>query len=362
MAITYHSGRRIQATSTDFGDNGAGIPAVSGGWKEVARHTLGSNTNPILASSIPDKKYYMVLYHTKHSSGSWNQPRIRFGNGSTDAGGNYAHRYSFDFGSDTATATNTYFLGWAADNDPNQPLFGMFYATNISNKEKLVIHNATDIDASGTTDAPRAFEQVAKWTNTSNVIDRIELNSASGSSNFTSGDEIVVLGWDPDDTHTTNFWEQLGTATANGSSNTLSTSITSKKYLWIQGYTENTSGSVCPRVGNSSLDSGSNYATRLSSNGGSQDVSTGATEITGLTSTTPIFWNMFIKNISGDEKLIILHAVRQNTAGSSNAPNRVEIKSKWVNTSNQIDTIGFVSTTGGSTINSNSFITVWGSN
>ena len=359
--VEWLAGNRIKGTSTERTTT-SGFNPVAGGWKEVARHTLGSNANPILASSIPDKKYYMVLYHTKHSSGSWNQPRIRFGNGSTDAGSNYAQRYAFDYSSDTPTAPNTYFLGWAGSgNNPNQPLFGMFYVANKSDKEKLVIHHATDNDATGTADAPRSVEQVAKWTNTSNVLDRIELNSASGSSNFTSGDEVVVLGWDPDDTHTTNFWEQLGTATASGSSNTLSTSITSKKYLWIQGYTENTSGSVCPRVGYSSL-SNSDYATRLSSNGGSQDVSTGATEITGLTSTTPIFWNMFIKNISGDEKLIIWNVARQNTAGAGNEPNRVEGRSKWVNTSNQIDTIGFVSTTGGSTINSNSFITVWGSN
>ncbi len=73
---------------------------------------------------------------------------------------------------------------------------------------------------------------------------------------------------------------------------------------------------------------------------------------------------MFIKNISGDEKLIIWNVARQNTAGSSNAVNRVEGRSKWAPStlSNQIDTIGFVSTTGGSTINSNSSITVWGSN
>jgi hypothetical protein len=79
----YQDSKRIVGTNADK----IGTPATQGGWKEVARHTLGSNANPILASSIPDKRYYMVLYHTKHSSGSWNQPRIRFGNGSTDAGG-----------------------------------------------------------------------------------------------------------------------------------------------------------------------------------------------------------------------------------------------------------------------------------
>ena len=38
MTVTYHSGRRIQGTQADFD----GTPAVSGGWKEVGRTTLGS--------------------------------------------------------------------------------------------------------------------------------------------------------------------------------------------------------------------------------------------------------------------------------------------------------------------------------
>jgi hypothetical protein len=41
----------------------------------------------------------------------------------------------------------------------------MFYVANKSDKEKLVIHNSIDIDASGTADAPRSTEQVAKWIN-----------------------------------------------------------------------------------------------------------------------------------------------------------------------------------------------------
>jgi hypothetical protein len=52
MAIKYLSGERIQATSTDF----AGTPAISGGWKEVGRTTLGSAGDTIDVSSIPDKR------------------------------------------------------------------------------------------------------------------------------------------------------------------------------------------------------------------------------------------------------------------------------------------------------------------
>jgi hypothetical protein len=340
------------------------IPAllpVVGGWKEVARHTLGSNANPILASSIPDKRYYMVLYHTKHSSGSWNQPRVRFGNGSTDAGSNYTQRYVFDYASsDTTTAPNTYFLGWAGSgNNPNQPLFGMFHVANKSDKEKLVIHHATDNDATGNSDAPRSVEQVAKWTNISNVIDRIELNSASGSSNFTSGDEIVVLGWDPDDNHTDNFWEELANVNlASAGDNISSGTFTAKKYLWVQCFMEQTNNTI---TGNITFngDTGGNYCRRRSNNGGSQSVGLGenSIDVRGGESKNR-FENMFIKNIAGDEKLVIGHHV-VTTAGDDQTPDRTEYKAKWTNTSNQITSINFNNIDSGD-YGTKSFIRVWG--
>ena len=49
MAITYHAGRRIQGTSTD-------ATAVLGGWKELARTTLGSNSVDIDGYYFPDMK------------------------------------------------------------------------------------------------------------------------------------------------------------------------------------------------------------------------------------------------------------------------------------------------------------------
>jgi len=66
MTISYHSGGRLQATSTDY-NSGAGIPAVSGGWKELARTTLGSAGDTISVASLADKRYYMVLVDKQNS-------------------------------------------------------------------------------------------------------------------------------------------------------------------------------------------------------------------------------------------------------------------------------------------------------
>ena len=81
MTVTYHSGRRIQGTQADFD----GTPAVSGGWKELGRHTLGSNTAPITVSTLPDKQYYMVLRSWSGNTGLYE----RFNN---DSGNNYSSR------------------------------------------------------------------------------------------------------------------------------------------------------------------------------------------------------------------------------------------------------------------------------
>ena len=67
---------------------------------------------------------------------------------------------------------------------------------------------------------------------------------------------------------------------------------------------------------------------------------------------------MFIINKSDQEKLIISHGARQNTAGSGNAPNRWEEVFKWANTSAQINRVGYVAHNG--TLDSSCQIKVWG--
>jgi hypothetical protein len=50
---------------------------------------------------------------------------------------------------------------------------------------------------------------VGKWANTSNPIDDSLNFKRSIKWRFCTGSEVVVLGWDPADTHTSNFWEEL---------------------------------------------------------------------------------------------------------------------------------------------------------
>jgi hypothetical protein len=354
MAITYHAGRRIQATSTDFGDNGAGIPAVSGGWKEVGRTTLGSAGDTISVSSLADKRYYMFLNDLTATGGTI-AATLRLNN---DSGTNYARRRSINGGSDNAYPNDT--IMTLNGNTDTNPRFDVGYLANLSSKEKLNITHGVYQNSSGAGTAPTRTEIVNKWENTSDAINRVDVIN-TGAGDFNTNSEVVVLGWDPDDTHTDNFWEELASGTGSGSS--INTGIfTTKKYLHVQIYSAGAASSTT--IGTQfNSDTGTNYAERRSSNGGSDASGGGGSvfSVDGNNGTVPMFYNLFIINNASNEKLCIGHSVTQNTAGSGTAPTRSETVAKWANTSSQITSIQWKPNSS-TTLNSGFLYKVWGSN
>ena len=110
-------------------------------------------------------------------------------------------------------------------------------------------------------------------------------------------------------------------------------------------------------------DSGSNYASRRSGDGGSDSTFTSQTQ-TKLNATGDglnTYLKLDITNIADKEKLIISEMVAVDATGSSNAPRRSESVSKWVNTSAQITSIQVINHYGGgATFAAGSYITVFG--
>jgi hypothetical protein len=350
MAITYHAGRRIQGTSTDFGTAGAGIPAVAGGWVELGRTTLGGTSNGISVASLPDKRYYKVLWNlitTTSTNSDW-----RLNN---DSGANYAIRESVNGVADGAYGSLTEIPSLST---VSYSQFGMTYISNLPSKEKLSIQHVVGQNTAGAGNAPTRMEEVGKWANTSDSINRFDMND-SGTGNYDTGSEVVVLGWDDSDTHSTNFWEELASVSGDGTGGFSSGTLTAKKYLWVQAWCEpSTSGFIQLRFNS---DSGSNYARRQNNNGLTDAAVVNQDSIIiGGTESTPQFFNVFIINNSANEKLVISHTVTQMTAGAANAPERRETVGKWANTSSQITDIEILPNTGN--LSTSSIMKIWGSN
>jgi hypothetical protein len=135
----------------------------------------------------------------------------------------------------------------------------------------------------------------------------------------------------------TPFWQELARTTLTGAGDTISvTNIPARKYLHIIVSALATGGTigVSLRFNN---DSGTNYARRISDEGGAD--ATGVSQ-TGLNIGTTGAWNKLsvtdVINIATSEKLVISHETGVSTAGAGNAPRRQELTGKWANTTDQI--------------------------
>ena len=366
--VEWLAGNRIRGTSTERTTTTGFNPVVGveGGWKELDRTTLGSSANIIDVSSLADKRYYMVLYDLQRSGSNNMQFNSLVGNTTIDGTANYAQRKSIDGGADDTTGevslskvSNT-----AVDTNLHN-VFSVGYIANKSDKEKLFITHVVDSNIDTASNVPKRAEIVSKWSDISNPIDIIRADTAAGGRAFGADSEVVVLGWDPADTHSSNFWEELASVTTTGALSTVDSGVfTSKKYLWCQIMTVGRSGVATNsrlRVGNTTIDVNNNYSSRRSADGGTDTPVTGVSYAADIaTNTGNQFTNLFIINNSANEKLIMGHSVDQNTATAGYVPRRTEFVGKHVTTGSQLDIIGMYS--GGSdTFDAGAVIKVWGS-
>lgn len=333
----------------------AAVGAV-GGWVELARTTLGSAGDSISVASLADKQYYMVL-HDVTNSGVISALKMRINGISTTT---YAFRESSNGGADGVNTTVNSVGGYAFGTGTIEH-FSVDYWANLSAQEKLMTSNSVFAVATGSGSIPNRHEMAAKNSLTTNPINEFDfINNGAGS--FATGSEMVVLGWDPSDTHTNNFWEELDSTDFSGSASTFTSgTFTAKKYLWVQCYIEGTS-SLRPFSVQFNSDTGANYAIRRSHNGAGDAgfANTSSIDGQGGSSVTNLFWNMFIINNSANEKLCNIHSVSVVTQGAGTPPLRDEIVGKWDNTSSQITTITVRSGDSGNITTGK--LRVWGSN
>ena len=103
------------------------------------------------------------------------------------------------------------------------------------------------------------------------------------------------------------------------------------------------------RVGNGSVDSGSNYTNRMSQDGGADGTYASESYIFGTYAGGSPYDNdkfqiVYGVNIGTEEKLFILFGIDFNATGSSSVPSRQQVVAKWTNTSDQYDNVQEFST------------------
>lgn len=130
-------------------------------------------------------------------------------------------------------------------------------------------------------------------------------------------------------------WSKLGSTTLTTSGDSIVVdSMTEKKFVFFMTHcieSGNTGG--LQRLNN---DSGSNYASRFSDNGGTDSAFTTQSYLYSDWNPTvarDIFMIGYIINIATEEKLLITQTVKEQTSGAGTAPFRQEHVGKWSNTS-----------------------------
>jgi len=179
-------------------------------------------------------------------------------------------------------------------------------------------------------------ETAAKWANTSDTLQKIDIKNGEADS-YDSTSEAVVLSFDEADTHTDNFWEQLANVTAGGSSTNLSSgTITAKKFLRFMAFLEPASTSVSNMTFNNDT---TTYSYRENTDG-TEGTSASDSHIELFTTlATPMFVDGYIINLSAQEKICIGHTISQGTAGAGTAPLSREFVGKYDSTSAQVTEI-----------------------
>ena len=144
-------------------------------------------------------------------------------------------------------------------------------------------------------------------------------------------------------------WNKLDTKTLTGTADEIVTDIIEvKKCLQIISNTIQ-SGNIDynHRFGNTTIDSGNNYARRQTVNGAIATSAPRSSIDASADSISPQIMVSNVINLSSNEKLVQDLFVNAGSLGAGNPPNVSITYGKWTNTSNQIDILNVYNTQAG---------------
>lgn len=142
------------------------------------------------------------------------------------------------------------------------------------------------------------------------------------------------------------WWEEIGRTTLASAGDTISVqNLPAFKYLKVYVFIIN-SGSVSEAL-RFNNDSGNNYSTRSSTNGGADSTVTSSAQVLYIGgSSYSRMATIDIINTVAQEKSLQLFQNRADTAGAATAPSRIELVAKWANTAAQINRIDILNNVG----------------
>lgn len=157
-------------------------------WQELGRGTLASNGDTFTLTGITPKKYMRFYIHLLNS-GQINT-QYRFNNDTTNS---YSEHFLTNFAGGTdITSQSVLNLETGAN---TAQVFATIDVTNIETSEKMIFMNATTPVSTGAATAPDGSFAYAKWANTTQQINRIDIINI-GTGDIAAGSQIVVLGHD----------------------------------------------------------------------------------------------------------------------------------------------------------------------
>ena len=135
-------------------------------------------------------------------------------------------------------------------------------------------------------------------------------------------------------------WAKLGSDTLSGTADQVALDISTTEKFIQYFYHLIESTEIFQHIELNS-DTGTNYARRYSSNGGTDVTQTSQSDMQWTQYFRDQFEIGYITSIDTEEKLIIAFNVGANTAGAANVPTRMEIAAKHDQTTNPVNRIEF---------------------
>jgi hypothetical protein len=331
--------------------SGGGAAGI-GMFEEITRVSPTSASDTVTTSAFTSMDNLMVLWNgIPDSTSDYTGARVRFGDGGViDSGTSYAQMGQRDSAGAASGGSRTN-VSFSLDpaSTAGKEEWGVLNMINEANEIKTWQSNCICNDGLGSSNGLTRGVVAGKWIEKTNVANKVEVyNSESGSHDYSTDSELIVLGYDADGSNSgDSFFQTIQTDTLTSAATTFdSAQISSpKKYYFVEATFDstNSSGVILMSVGFSGSISGAG-ANRYNEGFGTDGTQTSLGTNYGIVAAagqSRVYVHALIVNNSAREKLIMTNGITTTGTSSSTAPVSMEGCFKCVTTGSQIDMFRF---------------------